>query len=157
MWCALTWVAMLSCMALAADPNAPRTLGHAATPPSPSAQQTPAPTMPAVESLVLLKNGAIFVGHVERTDERYRVVSDGVEIRLAARDVDLVCGSLDEAYQLQHKRIAAGRLDDRLRLADWCLRHRLYGYAAVELATAMESDPRHPGILAIDRRGQCSS
>ena len=69
-----------------------------------------------------------------------------------SKDVDFTCKSLDEAYQLQRNRVIVGRIDDHLNLADWCLRQNLMGYAAREIAAAMDIDPRNPRVGILDRR-----
>jgi hypothetical protein len=138
--CAL--VIALASMVLAADPAAPTS----------NAGQAPvADTGPL---LVLLRNGEYLTGQVTHDKERYLVEADGTQIRLAKRDVDFVCRSLDEAYTIQRDRIPASRVDDRVRLTNWCLQHRLLGYAATELAAVIEANPRHPSIATLDRRLQ---
>ncbi|HEY2882107.1 MAG TPA: hypothetical protein VGJ15_06725, partial [Pirellulales bacterium] len=119
-----------------------------------TAQQSPGPSEaapggatavrnPNVNSsvqLVVLRNGEFFSGAVTRQADRYVIVRDGSEIRLPAREVDFVCQSVDEAYSTLRRRVVAGRIDDRLNLADWCLRHNLLGDAAQEIAEAMTID-----------------
>jgi len=48
----------------------------------------------------------------------------------------------------------AGRIDDRLNLADWCLRQGLTGYAARELSAAIVLDARHPRVSLLEGRLQ---
>ncbi|MCC7087175.1 MAG: hypothetical protein IT427_19405 [Pirellulales bacterium] len=139
--CALPF--LLTSMVLAGDPAALDLR------PSEAAGATSKSESP---QLVLMRNGEYLIGRVSREKERYVIEQDGAEIRLAKRDVDFVCRSLDEAYMIQRDRIAKNRIEDRLRLTIWCLQHHLLGYAAAELATAMEASPRHPGIEILDRR-----
>jgi hypothetical protein len=115
---------------------------------TPSAEQQAA----APRSLVVLRNGEILSGRVSRDGERYLVASEGTEIRLPAREVDFVCQSLDEAYTMQHNRVVAGRIEDHLILADWCLRQQLLGYAAREITEAMEIDAKNPRVMLLDAR-----
>src|SRR5689334_15907832 len=90
-FCAL--VIALASMVLAADPAAP----------SPNASQPPAAdTRPL---LVILRNGEYLTGQVTQDKDRYVVETDGTQIRLAKRDVDFFCRSLDEAYTIQRDRI----------------------------------------------------
>lgn len=105
-----------------------------------------------VEQFVVLRNGEVLSGQIRRQADRYIVVANGTEMRVPARDVDFVCKSLDEAYQVQRNRVIAGRIDDHLNLADWCLRQKLLGYAAGEIGKAMEIDPRNSRLMAVDRR-----
>src|SRR4029078_1613753 len=104
------------------------------------------------EQFVVLRNGEVLSGQIRRLADRYICVPNGTEMRVPARDVDFVCKSLDEAYQVQRNRVIAGRIDDHLNLADWCLRQKLLGYAAGEIGKAMEIDPRNSRLMAFDRR-----
>jgi hypothetical protein len=106
------------------------------------------------QSLLLLRNGEILEGQVSRDGERYIVAIENGELRIPARDVDFQCDTIDQAYQMQSKRIAPQQLDERLKLAEWCLRHNLYDRAAGEITTAKLLDPRHPKVQLLDRRLQ---
>jgi hypothetical protein len=106
------------------------------------------------EQLVMLRNGEILRGHVTRQDDHYQVsIADG-ELRLRAVDVDLICQTLEQAYQARRARLTVGRADDHLDLADWCLRQGLPGEAARELSSALALEPGNPRIGLIDRRLQ---
>ena len=61
-----------------------------------------------VEQFVVLRNGEVLSGQIRRQADRYIVVANGTEMRVPARDVDFVCKSLDEAYQVQRNRVIAG-------------------------------------------------
>jgi hypothetical protein len=106
----------------------------------------------APPSLVVLRNGEVLAGKISRDGERYLVSAEGTEIRLSPREVDFVCQTLDEAYNVQHNRVVAGRIEDRLSLADWCLRHQLLGYAAREITAAMQIDSKNPRVMLLDAR-----
>ena len=104
------------------------------------------------EQLVMLRNGEILRGHVTRQDDHYQIsIADG-ELRLRVADVDLVCQSIEEAYQARRARLTLGRAEDHLDLAEWCLRQKLPGDAARELSSALVLDPTNPRIGLIDRR-----
>jgi hypothetical protein len=110
------------------------------------------PSAGDAEQFVVLRNGEVLSGHVARQADRCVITTSNSEIRVPSKDVDFICKSLDEAYQLQRNRVIAGRIDDHLNLADWCLRQNLVGYAAREIAAAMEIDPRSPRVEVLDRR-----
>jgi hypothetical protein len=110
------------------------------------------PSAGDAEQFVVLRNGEVLSGHVARQGDRCVVTTSNSEIRVPTKDVDFTCKSLDEAYQLQRNRVIAGRIDDHLNLADWCLRQNLVGYAAREIAAAMDIDPRSPRVAVLDRR-----
>ena len=104
------------------------------------------------EQLVMLRNGEILRGHVTRQDDHYQVsIGDG-ELRLRVVDVDLICQTLQEAYQARRARLTLGRAEDHLDLAEWCLRQGLPGEAARELSSALTLDPTNPRIGLVDRR-----
>jgi len=108
----------------------------------------------AAEQLIMLRNGEILRGRVARQDDHYQVsIADG-ELRIRVGDVDLICRSLEEAYQARRARLTVGRSEDHLDLADWCLRQGLPGEAARELSSALTLDPANPRIGLIDRRLQ---
>ena len=43
-------------------------------------------------------------------------------------------------------------MHDHLELAQWCMRHNLFGLATVELADATAADPKNPMIAALQHR-----
>lgn len=108
----------------------------------------------AAEQLILLRNGETLRGRVARQDDHYQItIADG-ELRIRVADVELICQTLEEAYQARRARLTIGRAEDHLDLADWCLRQGLPGDAARELSSALTLDPTNPRIGLIDRRLQ---
>jgi hypothetical protein len=109
---------------------------------------------PAVsqQELLLLRNGEVLAGRITREDDCYRVVLPDGELRVKVNEAESVCRNLDDAYSFKCKRLALGRADDHLDLADWCLRQSLPGYAAKEIADAMALDPKNPRCEFLDRR-----
>ncbi len=106
----------------------------------------------AGEQLIMLRNGEILRGRITQQEDHYKItIADG-ELRIRTTDVDLICRSLDEAYQARLSRLSAGSSDDHLDLADWCLKQGLPGDAARELSTALALDPSNPRFGLIDRR-----
>jgi hypothetical protein len=108
------------------------------------------------DQLLVLRNGEVLSGRISQQGDRYLVTGEGSEVRFAARDVDFVCQSPDEAYATLRRRIVAGRIEDHLNLAEWCIRNQLLGYAAGEVAAAMKIDPKNPRVVRLDRRLQQS-
>src|SRR5690606_4750160 len=99
--------------------------------------------------VVVLRNGEVLSGRVLQDGEHYKIVREGSEIRLAAREVEMVASSLDEAYeQLKARKVST--VDDHVRMAQWCMRHKLLGYAAKEIMEVMQKDPRDPRIAQLD-------
>jgi hypothetical protein len=121
-----------------------------------AAEPSPGAPMQAksATSLLVLRNGEVLSGRVSRQGDRYIVVSEGTEIRLAIPEVDFLCQTIDEAYTVQRNRIVAGRIEDHLNLAEWCLRQQLLGDAAREIAAAMQIDAKNPRVALLDSRLQ---
>jgi hypothetical protein len=107
---------------------------------------------PPGPGVLLLRNGQMIEGRVSREDDHYLVRFPDGEIRLRSVDVELYCRNLEEGYQRKRAAIAAGNVQDHLDLAQWCQRHKLYRYAADELAAAAAIDPSHPMLGVLRRR-----
>jgi hypothetical protein len=104
------------------------------------------------EKLVVLRNGEVLRGVVERTETHYRIERAGGEIKVKIADVECCCVSLDDAYANKRDSIEPGELDGLLGLADWCLRQGLEDRAAACLDDARELDARHPKLAVLTRR-----
>ncbi len=115
--------------------------------------EEPAKTAPPPDLLVL-RGGEVIGGRVAREGDSYRVTLSDGELRIHSRDVEVVCHTIDEAYTVKRSRLALGRADDHLDLADWCLRQKLPGNAAKEIAAAMALDPKNARADFLDRRLQ---
>jgi len=110
------------------------------------------PAAASEQELVLLRNGEVLKGRVLRDDGCYRIALADGEVRIRFSEAELVCRNLDEAYEFKRNRLALGRAEDHLDLAEWCLRQELPGYAAKEISAAMVLDPKSPRIEFLDRR-----
>jgi hypothetical protein len=108
----------------------------------------------APQEFLVLRNGEVLTGIISRDGDRYVVAGEGSQMRFASREVDFTCRTLDEAYSIQERRVMAGRVDDHLNLADWCLRQGLTGHAARELSAAIVLDARNPRVALLDGRLQ---
>jgi hypothetical protein len=110
------------------------------------------PAAPTGQQLLVLRNGQALEGSVSRSGDIYHVALSGGEIRIKAADVELVCRDLEEAYQRKRAVIPVGSLRERLDLAQWCERHKLYDHAAAELADAAAVAPGNPMVNFLRRR-----
>ncbi len=110
------------------------------------------PPPPADAQLLLLRNGEVLAGRISRDGDSYRLTLADGEVRVKPSDVELICHNLDEAYLFKHSRLALGRVDDHLDLAEWALRQGLPGYAAKEIAASLAIDPKNPRVEFLDRR-----
>src|SRR5262249_56184559 len=62
---------------------------------------------PSLGTVVILDNGQVIEGRVERVGERYRLIKDGGETWLPATRVQFVCPDLPAAYRPLSERIGA--------------------------------------------------
>ena len=106
------------------------------------------------QGVLLLHNGQTLSGRITRAGELYYVSFPNGEIRVKADDVEFHCRDIDEGYRRKRAAIQAGDVVEHIRMAQWCLRHELFGHATMELADAMAADPTHPVIGLLQRRLQ---
>ncbi|MEM1305015.1 MAG: hypothetical protein AAGG46_08965, partial [Planctomycetota bacterium] len=101
---------------------------------------------------VLLRNGNVIVGEVRLIDNEYVVNGEGFEVRLPADSVRHVADSRRALADWQRAATPRPTVEHRLRLADWCGRQRLWGYAVQELLAAQRESPDDPRVAAAQRR-----
>ena len=106
--------------------------------------------------LVVLRNGEVLHGSVINAGQRVLVVLPGREISLRPADVDVVAATLEEAYRLKLSKTRPTDVEGRLDLAAWCIRHRLWANAQIELAAARSVNDASPRLMALERRLQKS-
>ncbi|MCA9101496.1 MAG: hypothetical protein KDA63_10115 [Planctomycetales bacterium] len=121
--------------------------------------QTPSgDDVPAVANLepqrgvLALRSGGVIKGDYMRLGDQYVVVVNGGEIHIDVSKVEVACRSIDEAYQLKRAAITLPSVSSHLRLASWCLNHRLFQQAAGEIATARQIDSSDRRIELAERR-----
>lgn len=95
---------------------------------------------------LLLRNGEIFQGQISTSGGEFRIVLAYGELRFRAADVECVAPSLREIYLRKQTAVIAGDAQERLRLAQWCIRQGLFEEAAAEIAAARAIDPRNPAV-----------
>lgn len=120
--------------------------GHRALAQPPSAG--PAPQ----EGVLLLRNGQMLAGKINRDAEHYYVELANGRIRVTVPEVELFCRTPEEGYQHKLSCIRPQSVHDHVELAQWCQRHGLPDFAARELADARAVDPTHPLIPLLERR-----
>ncbi|MEM8866468.1 MAG: hypothetical protein AAGF31_13065 [Planctomycetota bacterium] len=103
-------------------------------------------------SAILLKSGGVLQGSLSLVDGRYRVTSQGDEIRLPTDEVVHVGPSLLSLYEWQHSQVPRADARERIRLAEWCIRQQLWPQAARELLEARAQDSLHPRLELAERR-----
>lgn len=104
------------------------------------------------DGLLLLKNGRYLEGHIQRDGERYVVQIRESELRIPVSQVALVCKDLLDAYHQQYAMIQPRDIYGHLKLADWCLYHRLADQATEQIHLAEAIDPNDPRLPLLRRR-----
>lgn len=103
--------------------------------------------------VLVLRNGEVLAGTTTKVGDRYVVAkSDGSELRIPTRDVEMYCLDMEEAYIRRRQTISSRDASAHLQLADWCLRCGLHARAADELLAAIAIAPRDPRIQGLERR-----
>jgi hypothetical protein len=103
---------------------------------------------------VLLNNGGLFEGTVQRAPDAVTVEGDGTYIRLRTADVAHVAESLVAAYEWKRAQMGEGGLVaiDHLELADWAIENHLWEQAARELLDARQLAPTSGRLELLERR-----
>lgn len=107
--------------------------------------------------VVVLRNGNILEGQVDRLGDSYRVLTGVSEIRLASRDVERVVPTLFDAYACKRIEVREDSASDHIALAMWCIRHEIWPQAMAELEAARKIQPNHPDIVYLERRIEVAS
>lgn len=108
--------------------------------------QQPEPAL----GVIVLRNGNVLTGTVQKSGGHYRVENAGAMLRVPAGQVEMVCASLEEAYEQRRKQRVGNSVDGHLELARWCLRHGMLPQAAREILDARTDDPGHPALRSLD-------
>jgi hypothetical protein len=111
------------------------------------------PSLAPQAGILALRNGQIIEGDIIRAGDYY-VVSRGEtsELRLKADEVELVCGSLIEAYEFKAQHVSGFSAKSHLDLAKWCLRHGLHDKCSQQLAAAQRLDPTNTQVAELETR-----
>jgi len=120
------------------------------------AQAEPLPLKPdaAVSGWVVLRNGSMLQGTIHRTAEHYHVQMKKGSLRISADQVEMFCHTKEQAYQRRRELRTGSSADSHLELMRWCLRHKLFEYAARELVDARRIDSEHPSLPMLQRQLQ---
>jgi len=109
-------------------------------------------SQPAHDSVLLLRNGEMLKGRINRSGDRYEVHVPGGEVCVKVADVQHECRDAEDAYQRKRALIRGDNVMDHLELTQWCVKAGLLEAAARELAEATAMDPKHPLIPVLERR-----
>jgi hypothetical protein len=103
--------------------------------------------------VLALRNGQVIHGHVTRAGD-YFVVTNGAgsELRLKSEDVESLCASMQETYELKQRHLTGITARPHIELARWCLRHELYVQCREQLQAAEEREPGNAQAAELKRR-----
>jgi len=93
--------------------------------------------------ILILDNGRILEGEVERVGDQYRVRRSIGETWIPSAKVQCLCGTVEEGYEFLRRQANLRDPDERLRLAKWCQLHGLRSLALTEITAAVELRPSH--------------
>ena len=93
---------------------------------------------------VLLRNGGVFHGRLQKDGNTILVVKKNGNLRLKSSSVRFVGDSMDTLYRLQSQTLLSEDLEGHARLANWCLRQGLLESAEKELLEVLVRRPNHP-------------
>lgn len=115
-----------------------------------TAAELPQPALEPQPGVLVLNNGQTLEGKITRAGDGYYVVFENGAIQLPAAKVTLHCRDLQEAYQKQRDSLVGDAVQERIKLALWCLQNKLFDQASEQLDAAAQGrgDPK----IAILRR-----
>jgi hypothetical protein len=115
------------------------------TAPAPPGPPTPAPTStsPTTYRVLLLSSGKVVQGEISQDADTgtYRLRANGGPVSYPRTMVLKAAGSIEELYQFQVARLPVGDVEERMKLAKWCLTSHLYAHAKEQLETINKMSP----------------
>jgi hypothetical protein len=113
-----------------ADPSAP-------APPGAGAPAAPSPPY----TVLLMSDGRLQQGAVSEDATRYTLHTRGGDIPIPKRSVEAKFRSVEEAYQYKVGNLPDRDLDERMKLARWCLHNELKAHAKEQLQLIVSRSP----------------
>ena len=110
------------------------------------------PAPPDNPGVLLLRNGQVIEGQIERNGEYYTVTLPDQNMQIRAATVEFACHDLREGYRQKKAAIQPRDIEQHLQLFLWCERHGLLDCAGDELDAADSLDRDHPMISVLRRR-----
>jgi hypothetical protein len=106
----------------------------------------------ASAEVVLLKNGGLFEGHLQREPNRIAVLlRDGARIELDLSRVDYVGADATSAFEFQRNRLSPDDVQGQVRLFHWAVRNRLPNRAATILAQLRSAYPHRSDLESLEK------
>ena len=107
-------------------------------PPSSPPAATPSPATPSV---LLLTNGRLLQGPINRDGDHFVITQNGGEIRFHHNQVEDVFSKLIDVYKYKLDQVPPNDPDEHMKLARWCLGQNLTNEARTELQTVLNFSP----------------
>lgn len=86
-------------------------------------------TLSAQQNVVVLKNGNILKGTVESKGSKVEIRTSANRILVERTDINHVCNSMDEAYQLAQAASNPESVESQIELFHWCMKHNMFDRA----------------------------
>lgn len=102
--------------------------------------------------VVVLRNGNVLQGEVDRLQGAIRVATETSEHYLPVRDVERITATLLDAYAAKRIEVREGSISDHLELAKWCMRQEIWPQAAAEIEDARKIAPDNPVVGYVQRQ-----
>ena len=81
--------------------------------------------------MLLLRNGELIAGRITLGGDYYDVALSDGELRIKTTEVRLFCRDAHEVYETRRANLTAGKAEEHIELAEWCLRQHLADEAEV--------------------------
>jgi hypothetical protein len=118
-----------------------------------SARAADPPALQPQHAVLVLRNDQVLEGEVTPAGDYYLLsLGKTGQVRLAAKDVEMVCRNLQEAYERKAAGINEKSAAAHVELAQWCLRQAMHEQARAELAAAKEIEPTYRRIAVLEQR-----
>jgi hypothetical protein len=104
---------------------------------------------PATGKVLLLRNGHVMEGDIEKVGTQMHVRRGASEVWIAADLSARLCPDWDDAYLFMQTLIKADSAGDHVKLARWCNMHQMNDKALAQAKIALELQPEHPGARQI--------
>jgi hypothetical protein len=111
------------------------------------------PALQPQHGVLVLRNGQLLEGDITPTGDYYFVgLGKTGQVRMAAKEVEMVCRSAAEAYQRKAAAAEGKSAAVHCDLAAWCLRQSMMFEAQAQLAIAREISPTERRIAEVEQR-----
>ena len=94
----------------------------------------------AQDHVLVLSNGNTLSGQVTKVGTRFEVRTRSSRLIIEQNQVDFVCNTLGDAYELKFADTAPDDIEGQRRLFHWCTRNRLWQQAQNQIATIQLAD-----------------